>query len=413
MVYTLRYHTIHRKGFYFMDNICSLNRKKLVRIVSVAIIIKLVLFAVAFFYAPESKFMPDTDSYLKPGLSIISHGSFSERLEDGSQKPVLFRTPGYPLFLGFLNGLLKIPLAGVIFLQIVLTVIAAFITYKTANLIDRKIALLSMLILLFDPPVSVFSLMLLSETLFLFSLSVFMLFFVKYLKTGKLNSLIYCSLAITVAAYIRPIGYYLGPAVAVFIIYFNVTGKFYKKALFHALILLAIVHLSLGAWQLRNHKLFNKPTFCSVIDEQLETRNLFKSYATNRDPHTQDMNPLPYYINVTFRSWLSLMTRPGSLKLFKSDPIFFVGNVFLYPWMLFWLTGFIFGVIRIRNNLYYQGILTVILYFTATSIIAALWVVGERFRVPMMPFIAIISAYGWLELTQVLKKSFPTKKSNK
>jgi hypothetical protein len=48
------------------------------------------------------------------------------------------------------------------------------------------------------------------------------------------------------------------------------------------------------------------------------------------------------------------------------------------------------------NFKYFQ--LFTILYFTIVSIAGGMWVVGERFRVPIMPFIAVISAYGWMSL---------------
>ena len=63
--------------------------------------------------------------------------------------------------------------------------------------------------------------------------------------------------------------------------------------------------------------------------------------------------------------------------------------------MIFWILGFIIGMIRVKGNIYYQFVLLVCVYFIAASIGGAGLLVGERFRVPMVPFIAVLSAYGW------------------
>jgi uncharacterized membrane protein YkvA (DUF1232 family) len=44
---------------------------------------------------------------------------------------------------------------------------------------------------------------------------------------------------------------------------------------------------------------------------------------------------------------------------------------------------------------YYQFIFSIILYFVFITIAGDMWYSGERFRVPIVPFIAIISAAGW------------------
>ena len=125
---------------------------------------------------------------------------------------------------------------------------------------------------------------------------------------------------------------------------------------------------------------------------------LFKSYIRNEDPYTQGMAPLPYYINVSFRSLMSLMTRPGNFKWFHYKPLTVTGLVIGYPWMVFWLSGLILGAVRCGRNVYIQFMLLVTLYFIAGSVIGQMFMVDPKLRVSMMPFIAIITAYGWIKL---------------
>ena len=100
-----------------------------------------------------------------------------------------------------------------------MTFFAAFITFKVANLIDPKLSYLSASIVLLDPPSTIFSLMLLTDTIFLSLMSLFILTFIIYLKTEKKYFLILSALLLAVAVYFRPIGYYLGIGVTLFIIY--------------------------------------------------------------------------------------------------------------------------------------------------------------------------------------------------
>lgn len=382
-----------------------LNKKYTAWIVIFAVILKLALFAFASIHAPQSKFSPDTSEYLKTAAVLASKGVMAIETAPGILTYEVCRTPGYPLLLAGLHHILKIPLNGVLLIQLAMTLIAAFITYKAACQIDKKIAFLSAVIILFDPPITIFSLMLLTEALFLFLISAFMLSFTLYLKNRKFLQLVLTAFILVSAVYVRPIGYYLGGAIAVFIIY-ALGRENLKRAVIHALVFAAIVYSFLGVWQLRNYSHCYRFAFSDIERSNLSCQGLAGSYVRNEDPQTKGMAPLPYYINTTTRCFMSLMTRQGSLKYFRSDILTAAGKIIFYPWMLFWLTGFIFGLFKVGRNIYYQFMLIVILYLAATSIGGVMWHVGERFRVPMMPFISIISASGWVNIVSYTGKKW-------
>lgn len=364
-------------------------------IITLAVLIKLSLFAFAAIHAPQGKIMPDSPYYLKLGEMLASRGILATQDGQGIYIYEMLRTPGYPLFLAIFHNLMKISLDGIVLLQIAMTLLAAFIIYKTALEIDKRIAFLSAVIILFDPPITIFSLLLLTETLFLLAVSLFMLTFMLYLKYKKISFLMLSALTLAAATYVRPISYYLGFVIAVFIIYVNGRENI-KKALLHTLIFILIVYSLIGIWQVRNYVRFHEFTFSSIEGEDLAGQGLFKSYMRNKDPYTKGMAPLPYYVSVSTRCLMSLMTRPGNLKYFQSDILTGTGKVLAYPWMAFWVLGFIRGIIKTGRNIYLQMMLLTILYFIVVSIGGVMWCVGERFRIPMMPFIAIISAYGWM-----------------
>jgi 4-amino-4-deoxy-L-arabinose transferase-like glycosyltransferase len=369
------------------------NKKLSLIIIIIALLIKFSLFTFASIHNPQAKFQSDSYGYLNTGMMLALHGAFAQD-NNGVLKYELFRTPGYPLFLGLLHGILKIPLDGVILVQVLLTILAAFVTYKVAFEIDHKIAFLGAAIVLFSLPITIFSLMLLTESLYLLLISLFMLAFIHYLKNRETKLILLSAILLAAATYVRPISYYLGGALAAFIVYVNVPDKL-KKAILHATLFLAVTYGLLGIWQLRNYIHFHQNTFASIIQENCKVSGIFHSYSTNKDPLTQGWPPIPYYVNVTWRCFLSLMTRPGSFKYLHFPILTIAGKVIGYPWVVFWMTGFLIGLTKIRRNIYYQFILCVILYFVFTTIGGEMWYSGERYRVPIMPFIAIISAAGW------------------
>ena len=364
-----------------------------------ALSIKLGIFAYAAFYAPQLRMENDSPSYLKPAEMLARTGSFIGSGADGVLKYDTWRTPGYPLFLAVFHYLLKLPLGGIIFLQVFLTVLAALFTYRAAIAIDPKLGLLSAVIVLFDLPITIFSLMILTEALFLFLIALFLLGFTFYLKEGRIKFIILSALTLAASAYVRPAAYYLGGVMAAFIVYANLRKQEkLSRGLIHALIFFTLVYGPLGLWQARNYLRTGDVAFSSIIQSNLlagEPIGLLHSYSRNHDPYTQGMAPAPYYANVTVRCFLSLMTRPGSLKYLGSQALTAAGKTFGYPWMVFWVIGLLAGIVRMRGNLYYQSMLVVILYFISASIINVMWLVCERLRIPMMPFIAIIAAYGW------------------
>ncbi|MCX5679815.1 MAG: glycosyltransferase family 39 protein, partial [Candidatus Omnitrophica bacterium] len=334
-------------------------------VVMVAIIIKLSLFAFVAFYAPQGKMLSDSYGYLNLSDRLAQGWVFTAQSGSGYE---IFRTPGYPLFLAIFHGLIRISLDGIVLIQIAMTLLVAFITYKVAQMVAPGIAFLSAIIILYDPPITIYSLAILSEALFLLLIALFMLSFVLYLKHKKIGYIVLSAFILAVAAYVRPVAYYLGFIISFFTLYANRRENLWKS-LKDALIFLAVMYFIIGLWETRNYIFFHDFVFCRSDKYNLDKVGLFKSYARNMDPYTKGMAPLPYYINVTFRSLTSLMTRPGNFKYFKFTPLTIGGLIIGYPWMVFWLSGFIMGAIRSGRNIYIQFMLFVTLYFIFASVV--------------------------------------------
>ncbi|MGA2775497.1 MAG: glycosyltransferase family 39 protein [Candidatus Omnitrophota bacterium] len=376
------------------------NNKYLIALIAFAILIKFGLFAVGTMRVPDSKFDPDSVDYLNTASMLYSNLTFASQDSNGLLKPHVLRTPGYPVFIAIVHNLMKLPLSGVIFLQVLLTILAAFILYKTAIQIDKRLAVLSAVIMLYDLPVSVYSLKIMTEALFLLLITIFIYIFVRYLKTGRFKFIFLSSLLLVTATYVRPISYYLGAVLAAFILYANIPKNF-KAAFAQAFIFLIIIYSLLGVWQVRNYKCCGEKAFTSI------TSSNFRIYGLVKEPLKDSGNAVMVKIrqglNYTYELWrssLSLMTRPGTLKYFHLKPLAIAGKVFGYLLVIFWMLGFLAGIFRIKKDIYFQFLVLVILYFLGVAILNLGVDAGERFRVPIVPCLAIISSYGWLILTR-------------
>jgi 4-amino-4-deoxy-L-arabinose transferase-like glycosyltransferase len=376
-----------------------MNKRFLITLI-IALIIKLSLFIYAEIYSPVTKFAFDTTMYDEAARCLIDHGVFARESQEGTFSPETFRTPGYPLFLGVLHYLLKIPFSGVIVIQILLTILIAFITYRTAMNINPNLGYLSFLIVLFDPPVTIFSLMLLTETLFLFIISLFMAAFILYLRNKKIKFIILSALFTAMAAYVRPLAYFLGIAMVIFLIYVLIRTKL-KKVIIHTLIFIIITYGLIGLWQFRNYKVTGNKNFTTHFEFSYHYRkNIRKD-----DAITRSLPPALYYLNAYSRCFMSLITNPGTLKNFDSHALKRIGKIIFYPWMVFWLIGFLVGISKIkRDDICLQFLLFIVLYFICASVGGILFGVSSRMRVPMVPFIAILSANGWIRLAKRKEK---------
>lgn len=381
----------------------NIKNKKIFQAVAAAILIKFFLFIYLVTFAPQSRFVNDSSDYLESAKVLVSTGAFAT-VEDGVLVYRPYRTPGYPFFLAVLQGALGLPVNAIILVQILLTLLAAFIVYRCAIKINPETALLSALIILYDPSISIFSLIILTETLAIFLMSLFMFAFILYLKNTRGRWVVVSALLLAAATYVRPVSYYLASVVAIFIVYVNLRFRNVNKAVVHALVFFFLVSSVLGIWESRNYRLTGQRTFSNVIQGVPSAHGLGKSFSRNKDSLPEDTQPAVYYLKTSLRSFLSLMTRPGPFKYFRSSAVSVLGKIFAYPWMLFWFAGFIIGVANIKKNIYYQFVFLVAFYFIFVSIGGVGLLVGERHRVPIMPFIAVISAFGWSFLKNRLSK---------
>jgi hypothetical protein len=208
---------------------------------------------------------PDTASYLRPGRNLLLHGQF---VSDGL--PELVRTPGYALFLALFSmaGPLAVALA-----QIALSAASVWLVWRIARAVsgDGRTALAAAWIFAFEPLCAIYSVPLLSETLFLALFLLSLERIVEFLRARRLPVLVAAGLWLAAATYVRPVAYYLPLALAVGLFAALVRAHGPRHGLYlkaPAVLLLTTMPL-LAAWQMRNFVETGFAGFSSIQPQNL------------------------------------------------------------------------------------------------------------------------------------------------
>jgi len=376
-------------------------QQRLILVFTLALTWKLSLFCFALGAAPQSKFPHDSHLYLSTAKTLSSHGVFGHRRDNGTFSFEMYRTPGYPLFLSFVHGFAGFSLSIVILIQILLTILTAGILFKSAELIDSRAGFLSALFILFDPAITIYSMMILTESLFLFLITIFLFLFIKYLKEKRIFWLFFSALLLVLATYVRPVTYYLGAVISLFLLCIHFRKNIFL-ALKHAFVFFFLVYVLIGIWHVRNEMRNNVNQFSTISNATVALHG-FKGSDQRQEGFGEGKVPaIQRYFNIGVRSFLSLMTQPASFKYFNSNLLKVVGKIFSYPWICFWLIGMFVGMASIRDNQCLAFITLIILYFIAATVGSTTLEASARFRVAFMPFIAVLSAFGWMTISQRL-----------
>jgi hypothetical protein len=255
------------------DYLCKWWTSRLAGPVIAAAIVRLGLLAVVLVRSGTSLLVSaDTGSYLNPGRNLLLHGRF---FADGVSD--LFRTPGYPLFLAF-TSLAGLPFTA--FVQVILSLLSLVLLWKLGRAVfmDERIALGAAWIFAFEPIAVTYSVILLSETLFLTLLLLSLERLMEFLRGYRLRVLAAAGVWLVAATFVRPVTYYLPIALALglFIVLMRKRSLRWKAP---AVLLLCVLPW-LAAWQVRNWVETGYSGFASVKEVNLYFFNVPLVIAT-------------------------------------------------------------------------------------------------------------------------------------
>jgi hypothetical protein len=204
----------------------------------------------------------DTLSYLEPGRNLLLHGSFVE-----AGFPDIARTPGYALFLALAS--LPGPVAAAL-AQVILSAFSVVLVWRLARAVfaDSPVAVIAAWIFAFEPLSIIYSILLLSETLFLALFLMSLIRLAEFLRSRRLRVLAEAGMWLAAATFVRPVTYYLPAALAagLMLVLARAPGLRWKAP---AVLLLSVLPW-LAAWQIRNYVQTGFAGFSSI-----QTQNLY------------------------------------------------------------------------------------------------------------------------------------------
>lgn len=204
----------------------------------------------------------DPYTYHRLATNIIQYNSFTYQ---PGLPPVSLRTPGYPLFIAINYSLFGENPLIVLLTQIVLDSLIVIIIYKTANLfLNQSISIIAALLYSLEPHAAIFSLSMYSDTIFVFTMTLFSYFFIKFSISRKISYLILSGFTLGVANLIKPSGMFI-PLIVIIII-FLIYKKNFKSFIAKSFTFIIVFSLTITPWILRNYIHFNK-IFLSTAGE--------------------------------------------------------------------------------------------------------------------------------------------------
>jgi len=302
----------------------------------------------------------DSDRYSTLGRNIVNHGKY---MVDGV-KPDIYWAPGYPFFISFIYKLFGINNTGIRIVQAVLSsLVIIFIYLICAKVFNKRIGMISSLIVSIYPGFIGYSGLVLPQILASFLLTLFILLIVKF------------NLKIRIDFILGLIAGYLCLVRSEFVLFmpilFLIIAKNGQKPK-HLIIIFIIMCSIISIWSMRNYKAFGK--FVLISTHYGDT--LWISTWKEEWLEWQEKEP---FISLTE----GLNQIDSSVVLFKAG----INNIKEYPFVYlkmcakrlyrFWLTGhsnvFYFMADSLKNYIikkeYFIALLKIVMLFFNMGII--------------------------------------------
>ncbi len=220
---------------------------------------------------------PDSSTYLALASSLVERHTFS----DAAGFPELFRTPGYPLVIA-IGAWLGKPVWFALAAHLALTVaIVAMVFYAVRRLTsDDLVATVSAWAVALEPTMLVWSLKVLSETLFTACLVACVAAALRTLQGGGHRWAVIAAVALAASIYVRPIAYPLVVIVPVMLALMG-PGSLMMR-LRRSAILLIVTAALVAPWHLRNWLVAEYPAF-SMVGERMLVISVAGAIDAHRD----------------------------------------------------------------------------------------------------------------------------------
>lgn len=429
------------------------SRRYLSLILGLSLVFKLAIFFLAASVNPGG-ILPNEDAleYQQLAENLVHSGVFS-RSPKGPFHAETIRTPGYPLFLAFIYHLFGVHPHLAIVIQIVLSLATIYCVYRiTALLFHERAGVLAAALMALDPVSIFYSQQLMTETLFAFCLTVSAFFFVKALKVERgYADYAWGSFFLATATYTRPVSYYLGMIIPLFLFSYWLFAGDRKKAVKTFLLVLIIQAICVGGWQVRNYMQSGSAEFSYIKNVQLfyeraagvvairdgisieeARKKLLSRFYNSLPPEAGEWTPTqladkqaslaieiikahPFiYLGVAVRGAAALMAGPSNMApLFGLDNIALRSAVLSFDFSRFppvvwlavlpaWAYGLgvlvvlYAGIFRfVRQHVWKVEVLFLLLVTAYLIIVSSGPEAYSRYRTPIIPILCVLSSAGY------------------
>jgi Dolichyl-phosphate-mannose-protein mannosyltransferase len=424
--------------------------------IAVLVIIVARLALAALVYArPELALQNDTDRYLPIARGILSGQAYAWNTDRPGE---LLSTVGYPLFLAIVYAVAGSAPGAVAFAQLLITgMLGLAFHLGLRHLIGGVPAFVAAMIVLVDPLTMLWSMTLLTETLFAVLLGLASLLLVRWATSGNTQSAVLAGVSLGLACLVKPYGLLLAGLWAVAMSLHGMeSGRWrlhgFVKGLQHVGMLLVPIALLVAPWIVRNALLWNCPSLSSVdrvtmrdyVAAKLiqETENVSLQQAQTelqaRDPgvcprgnaeylrlildHPQiyaklhAAGTIPVLLGTGFDRWLEFFgvdyTLPDLWRPFMDGGFAAAASVLGAEIRQFPAGLGLMVALTLWQLLLYAGAIAGVLAYSRAKMAGARWSIvvlaisvlilvltpgqggHERFRVPVQPMLAILTSFA-------------------
>lgn len=402
----------------------------------------------------------DAPRYHRIAINLVENNVFSIS-ELPPYAPDMFITPIYPFFLASFYYIFGYKPYIAILLQCVIGSMTCILAYKIGRMcFGEKIAFGAGLLVAFEYSSILFANLLTTETLFTFIFIMHIYFLCRFIYSNDNKMLVISSLFLGISTLCRPVSvYFFLFVIGVFFLHFR---KHLRKGIFKYSILALVFLLTIAPWVVRNYIVSGKFLVSSAQERVLywNLPHLFNGLeASEEGVPPREVRRIPNPSNDPSRTRSDnqgMPTKTNSMRAVLSDSRRYVDGMmrfFLitgssgYPeilglpyykiqkedwhkglwevlktiiqkksvlewfivcfsisFLFFIYSTMFFGIyvaIKKINITYIVLFISIILYF---AIAAGPFGYNSRYRVPIMPYILLLSSYGSIQLQGIFRK---------
>lgn len=258
-----------------------LEKKGIAQVLLLAFIIRFFWWLYIAVFNPDGFWLFDSYGYYNLAYNISHYGIFS-RDEDFPLTPDYYRTPLYPIFIALFTFFDNTG-TWICLTQVIISVCSVFFVYKISMQISDKknIALLASFLFALDINQAMLACYILTETVFIFLLLLFINLFIKYYYSKRIKHIYYSAFILALAILCRPAATYFIflPVLIMLILHFKNIYVFFKQSI----IFLTVVLITLSPWLYRNYLVFNHVFISLIGHHDLLNYHAASVYATKNN----------------------------------------------------------------------------------------------------------------------------------